>query len=69
MADVTVTRKTTIAIEASEISRILRTHYLAPDDAWVEFVITDYGDTLDRAEISWSVNDSVVRNALDKERG
>lgn len=68
MADVTVTRKTTISVERDEIARILRAHFDAPADAWVNF-ITGYDETLERVEISWSTEDSVGRNALDKERG
>jgi len=57
MSAISVTRKTTIAVKADEISSILRAHFKAPPDAWVEFQIVDYGDTLDRAEISWTVTD------------
>lgn len=59
MSSVSVTRKTIIAVKADEISKILRAHFQVPDDAWVEFQIVDYGDTLDRAEISWTVIDEI----------
>lgn len=59
MSSVSVTRKTTIAVKADEISNILRAHFQVTDDAWVEFHFVDYGDTLDRAEISWTVTDEI----------
>lgn len=60
MSAISVTRKTTIAVKADEISSILRAHFKAPPGAWVEFQIVDYGDTLDRAEISWTVTDEIA---------
>ena len=60
MSNVSVTRKTTITVKADEISSILRAHFQTPTDAWVEFQIVDYGDTLDRAEISWTVTDDIA---------
>lgn len=59
MSSVSVTRKTTIAVKADEISKILRAHFQVTDDAWVEYHFLDYGDTLDRAEISWTVTDEI----------
>ena len=60
MSNVTVTRKTTIAVKAEEISAVLRAHFKTPDSAWVEFIIVDYGDTLDRAEITWTAEDALA---------
>lgn len=60
MSAVSVTRKTTIAVMADEISSILRAHFKTPPDAWVEFKIVDYGETLDRAVISWTVTDEIA---------
>jgi hypothetical protein len=59
MSNVTITRKTTIDVDSAEIANILRTHFMVPDDAWVEFEIVNYGDTLDRAKISWTVTDEM----------
>lgn len=68
MSSVSVTRKTTIAVKADEISKILRAHFQVPDDAWVEFHFIDYGDTFDRAEISWTVTDEIVQSPSPQPR-
>lgn len=57
MSGVTVSRKTTITVYSDDIRKILIDHFKAPKTAWVEFVIVDYGDTLDCAWISWTVED------------
>ncbi|MEN3145734.1 hypothetical protein ABCW43_00305 [Neorhizobium sp. IRAMC:178] len=64
MSNVTVTKKTTISVRSDEISAILRNHFKTPDDAWVEYIIVDYGDTFDRAEMSWTVEDIITSPTL-----
>lgn len=66
MSGVTVSRKTTITVSSNDIKKMLVDHFKAPETAWVDFVIVDYGDTLDCAQISWTVEDVEASKGKDK---